>query len=213
MKQIEVAITDDHPMVLAGLSQLLDSCDNIAVQATYTSGGELLEGLKQRRPDVLLLDVLLPDHSGEELARVVSADYPDVRILVITSVDTNFHIRRMLQQGCMGYLLKNADRDMLLDAINAVYAGRQYITASLKEQLLQDVLQTRKGAHAQVMLTRREKEILQLIAREYTSPEIADKLFLSLRTVENHRKHLLAKFDVKNMIGLVRKALDMGLVE
>lgn len=209
---IKVAITDDHPMVVAGLLQLLGSCSNIEVQATYCCSNDLLEGLKEQQPDVLLLDILLPDKPGHELAPIIREQYPSIRILAITSVDTAYYIREMMQHGCMGYVLKNADRNVLREAIETVYVGVQYISPSLKNELLQYKLHAEQESD-NLMLTRREKEVLQLIAKGFSSKEIAAKLNLSMRTVENHRKHLLGKFDARNMIALVRKSLDMGLIE
>lgn len=210
---INIAIVDDHPMVLAGLQQLLMSFNNICVSNTYSCGKELLKGLKETRPDVLLLDIRLPDIGGEELAATIVQHYPGVHILVITTMDTAQQIKSMLKAGCLGYLLKNADRETLIEAIETVYKGRQYISAQLKEVLFQDMLDERNNQNPRPLLTRRETEILQLIARENTSHDIAQHLFLSLRTVENHRKSLLQKFGVKNMVGLIRKSIEYGLLD
>jgi DNA-binding NarL/FixJ family response regulator len=210
---INVSIVDDHPMVLAGLQQLLGSFENINVSNTYSCGKDLLQGLKDSLPDVLILDIQLPDQNGEELTKIIRKTYPQINILAMTSIDTPILIKNMLKAGCLGYLLKNADRQSLIAAIETVYRGEQFITPAIKELLFQDMLGVRRQANARVVLTRREKEILQLIAIENTSQEIADKLFLSLRTVENHRKNMLQKFDVKNMVGLVKKSMEYGLLE
>jgi len=210
---INVAIVDDHPMVLAGLQQLLDSFGYINVCDTYDCGGDLLIGLKKRQPDVLILDIQLPDQNGDELTQVIAKDYPHIHILAISSADAPMLIKNMLKAGCLGYLLKNADRETLIEAIETVNKGKQYVGPQLKEILFQDMIDTRKITNAKPLLTRREKEILQLIAKELTSHDIADKLFLSLRTIENHRKSLLRKFDVKNMVGLVKKSIELGMLE
>lgn len=210
--QIKIAITDDHPLVIIGLMQVLSQHTHIAVESTYHSGTALLAGLEQSLPDVLLLDIQLPDMQGNELARIISKKYPSVRILALTSLDNTFHAKDMLQQGCLGYLLKNTDPQILIQAIEKVYHGEQFIEASLKEELLLNLSRTKKqAAGVTPQLTRREKEILQLVVAELTNQEIAEKLFLSERTVKNHRMSLLHKLNVKNSVGLARVALELGL--
>ena len=114
---IRIAITDDHPLVIIGLTQVLSQHAHIAVEGKYHSGAALLAGLEQTLPDVLLLDIQLPDMQGNELARIISRKYPSVRILALTSLDNTFHAKDMLQQGCLGYLLKNTDPQILVQAI------------------------------------------------------------------------------------------------
>jgi len=212
---IKVAITDDHPLVVEGLQNVLRAHPNISVIATYSSGDALLKGIKKEVPDVLLLDFQLPDKAGNELAHILVEAYPELRILVLSSMESAFHVKSMLQQGCMGYLLKSTtDHQMLIQAIEAVYAGKLFLDPSLKEELLYDMVKAKqRNEKAQFRLTLREKEILQLIVAEYSNPEIADKLFLSLRTVEAHRYNLLQKLKVKNTVGLVKVAIQMGLIE
>jgi len=209
---ISVSMADDHLMVLKGLQRLLEDEAHISVTGVYSNGGELLEGLKAAQPDVLILDINMPGMAGDELAHILSQEYPDLKILTLTNLDQSFHVQNMMHNGALGYLLKNTDKDTLVRAIETVYAGRQFIDAQMKEQMLQDMLAARKEEDAPV-LSRREQEILQLIALEYTSQEIAEKLFLSQRTVENYRLNLLIKLDVKNTAGLVRKALQLGLAQ
>jgi DNA-binding NarL/FixJ family response regulator len=209
---IKVAIIDDHPMVISGIQNMLRGQKNISVAATYGCGKELLEGLKKPRPDVLLLDINLPDKNGNELVPVILKSYPDLKILALTSMDTPFYVKDMMRHGCKGYLLKNTAQEELVNAIETVYKGEEYLEPGMKDQLVQSMLHANKQTGVS-SLTRREKEILQLIAMEYSSPEIAEKLFLSLRTVENHRLSLMQKLNVKNMIGLAKVAMGMGLVE
>jgi len=210
---IKIAITDDHPLVIKGLQNIFTDYPNIEVNATYTSGAELLEGLAERQPDVLLLDIQLGDKTGNELARIISKKYPLVKILVLTSMDTIFHVKDMMQHGCMGYLTKQTDPATLIMAIEQVYNGEPFLEPHLQKLLLASM--SRANAHSTQLppLTRREKEVLQLIAAEHTSQEVADKLFLSLRTVESHRLSIMQKLGVKNSIGLVKAAMQLGLVE
>lgn len=211
---ITVAITDDHPLAVAGLQNMLSSCSHIKVLNTYSNGAELLLGLEAEQPDVLLLDVLLPDTKGPELAAVIHSKYPKINILAITSLDAPVHVKAMLRNGCKGYLLKNTDVQTLIHAIEEVHKGNEYIEPSIKEQMLQNMLHFKKQTSIKKpSLTRRETEILHLIIEENTNQEIADKLFLSLRTIENHRFSLFQKLDVKNTVGLVKAAIQLGLME
>jgi len=211
---IKVAITDDHPLAIAGLQNMLSSSPLIVVTHTYNNGEDLLLGLKTEQPDVLLLDVILPDIKGPELAAQIHAAYPAIKILAITSLDAPVHVKAMLRNGCTGYLLKNTDVQTLINAITDVNNGKEYIEPSIKEQMLQNMLHFRKPTTIKKpTLTRRETEILHLIIEEHTNQEIADKLFLSLRTIENHRFSLFQKLDVKNTVGLVKVAIQLGLIE
>ena len=211
---IRVAIVDDHLLALRGICSMLADYKQITVTATYTSGAALLEGLAQEQPDVLLLDVLLPDLSGKELAPVITARYPQVRMIALTSLEGPAVVKSMMQRGCLGFLLKDTTEENLVSAIEHVYRGVEFIEPTLKEYISQNMVHYRKSGQ-QVMpeLTTREKEILQLIAAEYRTQEIADKLFISFRTVENHRYSIMQKLDAKNAASLVKLALQMGLLE
>jgi DNA-binding NarL/FixJ family response regulator len=213
---IKVTIADDHPMVISGLTNMLRPFRHIKVISHFTSGNDLLEGLTKALPHVILMDIMMPGLQGPELARKVKELHPEIKILAVTSLDTPGQIRNMMQSGCSGYLLKNTDQDILVDAIEKTFAGEEFIEPALKEQLVQSILRFKeknglKQQTDKVVLTRREKEILQLIIQENSNQEIADKLFVSLRTVENHRFNLQQKLQVKNMIGLVKVAIQMGL--
>lgn len=210
MKTLQLAIADDHPMIVNGIKNMLHYYRHIEIVQTYATGRELLQGLASIQPDVLLLDIQLPDISGNELARLIVRDYPSVRILVITSMDSSFHIKDMMKAGCSGYLLKTAGKEILIEAIEAVYAGETYLETALKEQLLSEVLHKKNTLTNP--LTRREKEILGLIAQEMTSSEIAALLNLSQRTVENHRFSLMQKLNAKNTVSLIRIASASGLI-
>jgi DNA-binding NarL/FixJ family response regulator len=211
---IRVAITDDHPLAVSGIKSMLSLFPEIVVEDTYSSGIALLEGLKLRQPEVLLLDILLPDTSGKELAPMITKHYPDVRIVALTSLDAPAVVKIMIRKGCIGYLLKDTDEQTLRDAIVHAYQGEEFIEPSLKEHMLQHMMGHKRLTSGPVAeLTQREKEILNLIVSEHTTQEIADKLFISFRTVENHRYSLLQKLEVKNTAGLVRMAILTGMVE
>jgi len=213
MEHIRIAITDDHPGMLKGLQGMLEGYTHLKVTALYPNGKALLAGLQQQAPDVLLLDVHLPDITGDELTRIIAHRYPDVKILILTSHDNIFFIRSLLRNGALGYILKTAEEEVLTAAIESVYAGIQFLSPEVKDTLVKDTLRLKQTFATQSELTPREKDIIRLIAEEYTSQEIAEKLLLSTRTVNNYRLGLMQKLDVKNMAGLIRKAIQMGLVE
>ena len=205
---INLSITDDQVIILNGLQKILADVPNIQITGIYNNGDELLKGLIKNQPDVLLLDIQMPGKSGVELAAIITKTYKQVRIIALTNIDVVAQIKKILQQGVVGYLLKDASPETIVRAIETVYAGDQYIQEELKQQLLNSL-----SAHnSKQIVTRREKEILQLIVDEFTNQEIADKLYLSLRTVENHRNNLLQKLDVKNTAGLVKVAIQEGIV-
>lgn len=205
---ISLAITDDHAIILNGLQKMLADVPNIKITGIYNNGDELLEGLTEKQPDVMLLDIQMPGKTGIELAGIITKTYKQVKIIALTNIDVTAQIKKILQQGVMGYLLKDASPATIVNAIETVHNGEQFIQEELKQQLLNSFSQH----NVKPIVTRREKEILQLIVDEFTNQEIADRLFLSLRTVENHRNNLLQKLDVKNTAGLVKVAIQEGLV-
>lgn len=205
---INVAIVDDQVIILNGLQKILADAKHINVTAVYNNGDQLLEALEKSRPDVLLLDIQMPGKSGIELAGLISKKYPTVKMIALTNVDVLAQMKQMLQKGCLGYLLKDVSPEILVKAIETVNEGEQFLHEEFKNQLLKSL----SGHDTKQLVTRREKEILKLIVEENTNQDIAGKLFLSLRTVENHRNNLLQKLNVKNTAGLVKVAIQEGLI-
>ncbi len=215
MNNIYITITDDHPLVISGLTTLLHAYPHIVVQGTHLTAASLMEGLAFHQPDVLLLDILLPDQTGKELVPQILKAFPAMKILILTSLDAPAMVTTMLRRGCKGYLLKGAGPHTLAEAIETVHRGQEYIEPALKEQLLQNVIHYKQQPQEHFVLpelTQREKEVLSLIASEYTTKEIAEKLFISYRTAENHRCNLIQKLDVKNTVGLLKVAIQLGLI-
>ncbi len=205
---IRVAITDDQQIILNGLQKIMAEAGDIQLTGVFTNGDDLLESLDQTVPDVLLLDIYMPGKNGIELAGIISKKHPNIRIIALTNVDIIPQVKKMLQNGASGYLLKDAAPEIIIEAIRKVAEGEKYIYADLQKQIMNNLFEPR-SSH---VVTRREKEILQLIVDEHTNQEIADILYLSLRTVENHRNNLLQKLGVKNTAGLVKAAISQGIV-
>jgi DNA-binding NarL/FixJ family response regulator len=213
MMNIRVAIADDHPMIISGLQNMLSNYPHILLCNTYTTGTALLEDLKSTLPDVLLLDIQLPDITGDKLASVILKKYPEVKILILTNLDSTLYVHNMLRNGVHGYILKNIEPKILTEAIETVYNGGEYVDPLLKEKLEHFKLHMKKESYLAPKLTIREREILQLIVNGNTSEEIAQKLFISHGTVEHYRINILLKMDVKNTAALVKKALTLGYAE
>lgn len=212
MNKIDIAIVDDHPLIQKGLHDMFRYLDRFNLVAGYKDGASLLEGLRHRQPHILLLDIHLPDHSGETLARIIAKSYPSVGIIALTNLDNVYYIRSMFKAGVSGYVLKTASEEVIVEAIEKVYAGEQFLEAKLKELVLQATLS--EGSNQRqphLLLTKREQEVLQMIASNMTSREIAETLFLSKRTIDHHRNNLLLKLDVKNTAALIAKAIKLGL--
>lgn len=209
---IRVSITDDHPVVIRGLKDVLDPIPGIQVAWTANSAAETYAQLDQNIPDVLLLDVNLPDVSGIEVCRNVTGKYPGLKVLGLSSFDQSSYVRQMLENGAQGYLLKTVDGTELIKAIHNVHEGGTYLHHAIQEQLNREAA----GESDQFdipKLTRREKEVLRLILEECTTSEIAAKLFISPSTAETHRLNLIQKLQVRNTAGLVRAAIEFGLAD
>lgn len=211
--KINIVITDDHPMMIDGIKNLLSQYPHINIQDVYYNGEDLLVGLQKTQPDVLLLDIQLPGKGGDELVPLILKKYPDIKILVLTNFDSGLYADNMFKRGVNGFLLKTADRETLLQAIETIYNGDTFIQPAMEEKLTQIDHKLRKTVFSKNSLTGREKEVLQCIVNGDTSQEIADKLFLSINTVVTYRTSIMLKLDAKNMAILVKKALQLGLVE
>lgn len=211
--KIKVIILDDHPVVLNGIKNMLMEYDHIELLATCNNESQLWEALEKAQPDVLLLDIQMQGKQGDEMAKLVSGKYAEIMILALSNLTETFHIRNMFMSGAKGYILKTAESTRIIEAIETVYNREQYIDPTLRTNMLSDLLlDTRAKEHAIPALTMREKEVLELIAEEMTSQEIAKKLFLSLSAIENHRMNLFLKLNVKNVVGLIRKAIQLGMI-
>lgn len=205
---IRVFIVDDHPVVVEGIRSLLSGEEDIFWLGHALSAGECLEQLKSLQADVILMDINLPDKSGVDLCKEVKTIFPAMKVLALSTLNQPSFINKMMNNGSSGYVLKNAGKEELMDAIKLVFAGDTYLSdeASL---LIKNALQQREGVP---YLTRREKEILGLLAEGMTTPKIAEKLFVSPWTVDGHRKSIMTKLDVKNTASLIKYAYENGLL-
>ncbi len=208
---INVVILDDHLMVLEGLQTMLNNEQNISVTNTFSRGKDLLEFLKTQTPDIILLDINLPDSNGIDLCKTITTKYPIINIIGLSNYSETGFIKNMMRNGAKGYLLKNTTKKELIEAIKAVHSGNTYLPKKLKDKLLNESFGV-QTSYFIPKLTRRENEILTSIAEELTNNEIAEKLFISIKTVESHRKNLHQKFGVRNTAGLIKEAFTKGLL-
>lgn len=213
MNVIPIAVVDDHQVVINGLKAMFSGIPEVEVVYSTTSGIALLEWLKKETPAVILLDIQMPETNGIDLCKQVKKNFPSIKIIAFSSFDDTHYIKQIIRSGASGYLLKNADQQTILSAIHSVMNGEEYIDESIKKILIQESISGQRRSLFDIPLTKREKEILKLIADGNSNQEVADKLFISLRTVETHRFNLTQKLDVKNAAGLVKEAIKRGLVD
>ena len=213
MKKISLAIIDDHAVVIDGLKTMLSALPQLQIDFTTQSGSALLHYLQSAAPDVLLMDIQMPEFSGIDLCKQVVRTQPKVKVIAFSSFDDSNYVKQVFRNGAKGYLLKNCDKQTIVKAIETVAEGEEYMDDAIKRILLQESLTGHRRSIFDVPLTKREKEILKLIAEGHSSQEIADQLFISLRTVETHRLNINQKLDVKNTAGLVKEAIKRGLID
>ena len=202
---IDVYIADDHQMVCEGLSEMINKSGKAHVSRTFNTLEACRNVLQERRPDVLLLDLSMPDGDGVAFCHEVIDTYQNIRVVAVTIHDEYSMIQRMMECGAHGYVLKSSPIEELIQAIVSVWQKQQYISPQV-EKILSE------GRSRSVVLTDVEKIILRLVCDGHTNPEIATKLKLSTETVNWYRKRLLAKFNVKNSVGLVRNVLEQKLL-
>lgn len=205
---ISVFIVDDHYMVIEGIRSLLQQEKDIELIGHASNGSSCRAFLKQMQPDVLLLDINLPDESGIDLCRDFQQQYPAMMILALTTFNQETVIKKMLDNGAMGYLLKNVTREELTEAIQVVSKRQQFLSHDVAQTIKNSAL----NASDAPVLTRREKEVLELIAEGLTTQEMADQLYISPATVDTHRKNLLTKLNAKNTASLVKLALMYNFI-
>ena len=207
---MKVYIVDDHPIVLQGLKNLLEAREGIEVTGVFDQGETVLAALAATVPDVILLDVNLPDTSGIILCQKIRQRYPAVKVVALSIHNERTVIMGILQSGASAYVLKNAIGDDIIAALQAAMDGQIFLCAGT-----QKVLNSSTGNDLKEVprLTRREKEILELIGRGYTTQQIAAELFISTHTVESHRKNLMEKFEAPNTATVIKLATEFGLMQ
>lgn len=205
-KPVKIFITDDHYIIVEGIHSLLHNEKGIEWMGHAMSAASCLAFLQLHQPDVILMDINLPDKSGIDLCKEVKAKYPSLHIIGLSSFNQQSFIQKMMDNGASGYVLKNATQEELTEAIQTVMSGEKFLSMEAAATI-------KKNEDSKIpILTRREKEVLALIADGLTNGEIGEKLFISTTTVDTHRKNLLTKFEAKNTATLIRMAAHYVLI-
>jgi len=212
---IRILLADDHQMIREGIKALLRKNCDILVCGEAENGQEALDLLAEQPADLVLMDINMPEMNGIETTKAIQKAHPKTKVLALTMHEDDNHIISMLEAGASGYLLKTSDLKTLENAIEQVHAGRTYFPPEVAQAVLQRHVKQKPthGNSKNVRLTKREKEILRLITEGLTNPEIGEKLFISKRTVDAHRRNLLDKLQAKNTAGLIMYAVKQGLID
>ncbi|RCK75168.1 MAG: DNA-binding response regulator, LuxR family [Ignavibacteriae bacterium] len=215
-KKIKVVVCDDHNIVREGIVALLNQSGDIEVVGEASNGVEVLELIHKKSPDVVLIDLSMPVLNGLETTAKLRSNYPQVKVIVLTQHENEEYIIQMLKAGVSGYVLKTSIADELIKGIKDVANGEKFFSASISRMMLDDFIKRAQGLKSdkpKSELTNREYEVLKLIAEGYTNQEVADKLFISIRTVEFHRANIMHKLNLKDFAALVKYAIQKGIID
>lgn len=212
-QRIKLVLADDHELVLKGLRSILEQEEDIEVVAEAANGTEVLALLEQTSPDMIVTDLKMPEMSGIELTRHVKQRYPHIKVLVLTLFKDREYVNAILEAEAEGYLLKNVGQQELINAVRHIMNHGTYYSHEITSILRSEIKGRQHKSDAAQDLSKRELEIIGLICQEYSSNEIAGKLFISKATVDVHRKNILQKTGVKNLVGLIRFAIQHGIAK
>jgi two-component system nitrate/nitrite response regulator NarL len=208
-RRIKIILVDDHRIVLDGLVSLLESDPDFIIVAALGSGEEALEFVKKEPPDILLTDYSLPGITGLELIRAVKREHAKMKLVALSMHDEAHLVKGILKEGVDGYLLKNIQQFELKNALKQIMMGMPYVSPEITKLLMHDLNQPAENT---ALLTEREQDVLRLIAKEFSNKQIAEKLFISERTVETHRKNIFRKTNTSSLVGLIKFAFANNLI-
>ncbi len=214
MKTYKLIIADDHKMFLDGVMSILEHKDNYEVILTANNGKNVAKYIDinaQDGIDLVITDVNMPEYNGIELNKHIKQNHPKIKTLVVSMLHDATTVQTLTKDNVDGYIPKNAEKDELLTAIETILNGDKYFAQSIKDVYLKGMFSNEQSLEES--LSKREKEVLTLIAKEFTTQEIADELFLSKHTIESYRKNLITKLGVRNLAGLTKYAIKFGLLE
>lgn len=211
MKKIKVLIADDHQMVIDGLMSLLECESHIEVVGQALNGKAVLEILEKQEVDIAILDIEMPELTGVEATKIIKEKYPNVKVLILSMYNTEKFVQNLIEIGADGYILKNKGKEELVKALHYIMEGDEYFGREV-EKTYRKAKKKKSVENEHVRLTKREKEVLKLIAIGDTTPIISNKLFIAASTVETHRRNLIEKTGVRNSKGLVKYAIDNNYI-
>jgi len=215
MADLQILIADDHKIIRDGLQAMLEDAEGINVVAEATGGEEVLEICRSEKIDIVIMDINMPEPNGIETTRMLKKEFPNINVLALTMMQEDEHIRRMIAAGAGGYISKSSGSEELIEAIHTVAKGENYFSEEATKAVMKNLVESggkKKKSVSSGDLTERELEVLKLICRELTNKEIAEKLYISIRTVDAHRRNLLQKTGARNTAGLVKYAVRNNLV-
>ncbi|MBN8693424.1 MAG: response regulator transcription factor [Bacteroidetes bacterium] len=211
MKKITIIIADDHRVFIDGMKALLKEVNELEVVADAENGSQLIEQAIKYKPDIILTDIQMPGKDGIEATKEIQKLHRDIKIIALTMLNETLFIKKMLDAGASGYILKTTDKHELIEAIKKVAAGEKYFSTEVTSRLMNNY--SEKSSNPNDLLTKREKEILKYIAKGLTDKEIAEIVFLSPLTITTHRKNILSKLGLKNKVELTRFAIEHNLLD
>lgn len=209
---INLFIIDDHPLVAGGIAMMLKDVDYLKIQGTATTGAEAVDFLESHEPEIILLDISLPDIDGLQLCDIIRKKNQYSKIIGLTSANDTSIITQLLHRGGNGYLLKNMERSELLEAIDRVMDGKIFLSRAANEKVLEQFSSVSTDINETPSITRREKEILLLLEEGLNGPQIAERLFISPYTVETHRKNLMQKMNVNTTQQLLKMVKGLSMI-
>jgi DNA-binding NarL/FixJ family response regulator len=217
MEKIRLILVDDHQLVRAGIANLLTGEPGFEIIGEAAEAKELFDLLKISQPDIAVLDIALPGMSGIEITKKLHNDFPGIRILILSMHTSEEFIFNAINSGARGYLPKNTSRKELIESIYAINRGEEYFAESISNVILKSYIKKAKSdvpdsENKESLLSKREIEVLRLFAEGSTNQEIADKLFISIRTVESHKNHIMARLELKTTVDLVKFAIRNNIV-
>lgn len=210
----KVLLVDDHAILREGLRMVLDAQAGIAVVGEAEDGRQALDLVEQLHPDVVVMDIAMPNMNGAEATRQITRRFPDIKVLILTMHENTQYLAQIIKAGAIGCVLKRSAGTELVAAVRAAARGESYFSPSLATMMLDTYRMhlMEEGQDEASLLTEREREVLQLIAEGKTSQQIAEQLFLSIKTVQTHRMHLMQKLDAHDRTALVKHAIHLGMI-
>ena len=212
MKKIKVFLVDDHKLFRNGLSLLLEGEKDIIVCGEAENGKQFCDAIQKEVPDIVLMDIEMPEMDGFETTELICGKYPDLKVIALTMFGEEQYYLKMIEAGAKGFLLKNSDIEEVIKAIKTVYEGGTYFNQEILYNMVKNIKEVRKEAGPQIQLSVREQEILDLICKGLSNTEIASELNISKRTVEKHRSNILTKTQTYNTASLVMFAVENKLI-
>lgn len=211
---IKIVLADDHTMLRHGLSKSFEQEDGIDVVGQATNGHSTVDLVRELSPDVVIMDIGMPDLNGIEATRIIKKDYPEVQVVGLSMHSGDKYVREMFRAGASGYLLKNCPFEELVKAVKTVFSGKTYISPSIGDMVIKEYAgKAREDETAFSVLSQREREVLQLLAEGKTTKQIGHCLYISPKTVEAHRLRIMGKLEIDNVAQLTKYAIQQGLTE